>query len=100
MTRVAVKSAPAECSLRVVETQSRDALKDGNRTIAYLAIGAEAWGPLLAAAPELRASLFQTANALHALFRDVMKQKDFPAQAALEYGRIIGTARKLLERDL
>jgi hypothetical protein len=97
---IAIKSAPAECSLQIVETETRDALKDGKRTIAYLAIGAETWGPLLAAAPELKASLFQTANALHALFRDVMKQKDFPPQAALEYGRIIGTARKLLERDL
>jgi hypothetical protein len=97
---VAVKSAPAECSLRVVETETRDAIKDGKRTIAYLAIGAEAWGPLLAAAPELKACLFETAHALRALFRDAMKQKDFPPQAALEYGRIIGTALKVLERDL
>ncbi len=41
-----------ESRLCVVETNTREAIKEGKRTIAYIAIGAEAWGPLLAAAPE------------------------------------------------
>jgi hypothetical protein len=59
-----IKSAPGQCRLRVVETETRDAIvtdvpaaADGQphnaRTIAYVAIGAESWGSLLAAAPEL-----------------------------------------------
>lgn len=59
-----IKSAPGACKLRVVETETRDAIVtdvppavDGQphnaRTIAYVAIGAESWGPLLAAAPDM-----------------------------------------------
>jgi hypothetical protein len=54
-----IKSAPGQCKLRVEETETRDAIvtddhpMGGQRTIAYVAIGAEAWGPLLAAAPDL-----------------------------------------------
>lgn len=59
-----IKSAPGQCKLRVVETETRDAIvtdvppaADGQphnaRTIAYMAIGAESWGPLLAAATDL-----------------------------------------------
>jgi hypothetical protein len=92
-----LKSAPAQCSLHVVETNTRDAIKDGKRTIAYLAIGAEAWGPLLAAAPELEGALHDTTQALQALFRDVMKQ-DFPPEVAAHYAQVISKARALLER--
>lgn len=54
-----IKSAPGQCKLRVEETETRDAIvtddhpMGGQRTIAYVAIGAESWGPLLAAAPDL-----------------------------------------------
>jgi hypothetical protein len=67
-----IKSAAGQCSLRVVETETRDAIvtdtpgADGkphnSRTIAYVAIGAESWGPLLAAAPELAAVLREVAD--------------------------------------
>ena len=57
----AIKVAPGKCKLRVVETNSRDAIvadtgADGP-TIAYVAIGAEAWGPLLAASPVMLEAL-------------------------------------------
>lgn len=57
--RYSHETVGSECDghIRVVETATRDALKLGNRTIAYLAIGAEAWGPLLAASVEMRAAL-------------------------------------------
>jgi hypothetical protein len=58
----AIKAAPGSCKLRVEETETRDAIvTDGHagtqRTIAYVAIGAESWGPLLAAAPDLLEAL-------------------------------------------
>jgi hypothetical protein len=63
-----IKSAPGQCKLRVVETETRDAIvtdvpaaangqPHNARTIAYVAIGAESWGPLLAAAPDLLEAL-------------------------------------------
>jgi hypothetical protein len=62
--RYAGETVAAECEgpLRVVETNSRDAIKCGKRTIAYLAIGAEAWGPLLAASVEMREALEDIVN--------------------------------------
>lgn len=63
----AVKSAPAECTFRLVETGTRDAIKSGNRTIAYVAIGAELHGPLLAAAPDLLAALKEAEKELRFL---------------------------------
>lgn len=51
-----LKSASGECNLRVQETHTRDAIITDTtpcRTIAYMSIGAESWGPLLAEAPEL-----------------------------------------------
>jgi hypothetical protein len=47
------KSALAQCNFTVHETTTRDAIKDGRRTIAYVAIGAEQWGPMLAASPAM-----------------------------------------------
>lgn len=71
--RYAGETVAAECegTLRVVETTSRDAIKCGKRTIAYLAIGAEAWGPLFAASVEMRkvledvSALLPSAGRLH-----------------------------------
>lgn len=66
MTRQAssqIKSAPGQCKLRVIDTDTRDAIvadvngPNNTTTIAYVAIGAEAWGPLLAAAPDLAEAL-------------------------------------------
>jgi hypothetical protein len=63
-TKPNIKSAPGQCKLRVEETETRDAIvTDGHtlcgdrRTIAYVAIGAESWGPLLAASTDLREAL-------------------------------------------
>jgi hypothetical protein len=87
------KSALGECTLRLVETTTRDAIKTGagpaERTIAYVAIGAEAWGPLLACAPELLHDLRGTVYALEALLKDCAKQKDFPRDAALAMSAVI-----------
>lgn len=58
-----IKSAPGKCKLVVQETDTRDAIvteahpMGAPRTIAYVAIGAESWGPLLAAAPDLSEAL-------------------------------------------
>jgi len=63
-----IKSVPGQCKLRVVETETRDAIvtdvpaaangqPHNARTIAYVAIGAESWGPLLAAAPDMLEAL-------------------------------------------
>lgn len=55
-----IKARPGVCSLRIQENDTRDALvtvadpqNGSSRTIAYIQIGAESWGPLLAAAPDL-----------------------------------------------
>lgn len=59
MSRYSAETVASDCegTLRVVETNTRDAIKCGTRTIAYLAIGAEAWGPLFAAVVDMRAAL-------------------------------------------
>ena len=44
------------------ETETRLAIKDGKRTIAYIAIGAERHAPLIESAPELLAVLEQIAR--------------------------------------
>ena len=55
MSRKTATMPTEDSILKVVETDSREAIKDGSRTIAYIAIGAEAWSPLLAASPKLLA---------------------------------------------
>jgi hypothetical protein len=79
---VKVKNAPGSCKLRVEETETRDAIvTDGHamgtqRTIAYVAIGAEDWGPLLAASSEMLSALI---NARH-LLASIARVKPFGQQ--------------------
>ena len=50
------KAEPAAgMHLTVEETETRDAIKHCGKTVAYLNIGYESWGPLFAAAPQLLA---------------------------------------------
>lgn len=71
----AIKSAPGKCKLTVIETPTRDAICSDTGgdtvTIAYVAIGAEAWGPLLAAAPDMAAALQAAAKLIDAMFPGV-----------------------------
>lgn len=56
-----ITASPGRCKLRVVENETRNAIITdtgaSSRTIAYVAIGVESWGPLLAAAPDLADAL-------------------------------------------
>lgn len=55
-----IKARPGACHLAIQENDTRDAIvtvadpQNASRTLAYIQIGAESWGPILAAAPELR----------------------------------------------
>lgn len=64
-----IKVAPGKCKLRVVETETRDAIvadtgSDGP-TIAYVAIGAESWGPILSAAPDMLEALREAESIIY-----------------------------------
>lgn len=85
-----LKSASGQCKLRVQETHTRDAIITDTEypaTIAYLAIGAEAWGDLLAAAPELAEALQQALSYLEArvgvgIYGSVVKHRVIEAARA------------------
>lgn len=88
-----IKCAPGKCKLRVLETETRDAIVTDTGmsgvTIAYVAIGAEDWGPLLAAAPEILEALRKT----EALIYDHLH-----ILRGCEAGRISEEARAIIAR--
>ena len=69
----AIKKAPGSCKLTVIETPTRDCICSDTggdtTTIAYVAIGAESWGPLLAAAPDLLAACQSAASSIEQLVK-------------------------------